>query len=159
MPAYVTGHHETEVNDVEDSEKVTMTIESTNIRNTGEPHLTYIYKVFVLLPTSSKPKQIYKSRQTILDRPCWRDDTVTLYNCRSRHNIEIYSFADADSGLNLVDTLELEPVIKIRDAFKTTNEKTMQIASKHAGGYSYTLCVGWTTPDYLKHVEGLERKK
>ena len=104
MPAYVTGYHETERNEAEDSEKVTMTIESTNIRNTSEPHLTYKFKVFV--PGLSKPRLIYKSRQTILDRPCWRDDTVTLHS-RSRHFIEIYSFEDANSIPNLVDTLEL----------------------------------------------------
>ena len=43
MPAYMTGgHHETEIHDDDDEDdddgsekKVTMTIESTNIRNTG----------------------------------------------------------------------------------------------------------------------------
>ena len=49
MPAYMMTYHETEVHedDTEDSEKVTMTIESTNIRNTSSPNLNYMFKVFV----------------------------------------------------------------------------------------------------------------
>ena len=47
MPSGVTGYHETEAADEDETEKVTMTIESTNIRNSTNPQLTYMFKVFV----------------------------------------------------------------------------------------------------------------
>ena len=120
MQAYVT-----EVYEEDEDEKVTLTIESTNIRNNNQ-ELSYKFKVFVLPRVPSfKSRQIYISQKTILDRPCWRDDTVTLYTTNQGHKIEVYSFADDENCLTLVDTLELQPMTTVKKAFVKTNEKTM----------------------------------
>ena len=60
--------------------------------------------------------------------------------------------------MTLVDTLELEPVVKIKWAFLITNEKIMKMRSKQ-NGYEYTLRIGWTTPEYRKYIDEVERKK
>ena len=153
MPGYVTGRHETEVRDDEECEKPQLTIESTDIRNSFGTQLTFMFKAFVV--SEDTRHRVFTSTKTILDRPCWRDDTVTLHDSISRHKIEVYTVCN--SKLKHFDTLDLEPMQTIKKAFLTTAKKTLTMRSKE--GFDYTLCISWRTPEYIKHVDGRERER
>ena len=51
-----------------------MIIENTQIRNHDNNDDAYHFKVINV----NNEEQVYLSRKTILDRPCWKDDQVVL---------------------------------------------------------------------------------
>ena len=75
-----------------EKENISMTIESTPIRNHSVKNQQIAYHYKVLVQGDSGFWQVYTSRKTILDRPCWRDDQVSL-DSTMLYRIEIFSTA------------------------------------------------------------------
>ena len=65
--------------------KVIMVIEGTQIKNFNND--AYYFKVFSI--GVNHKAEVYQSRRTILDRPCWRDDSIDL-DCQRVYRVEIY---------------------------------------------------------------------
>ena len=85
-----------------DDQELLMTIESTKIRNNSTQQLAYHFQVFVIkgendnnnTPSSQRRQLVFTSRKTVLDRPCWRDDSVRL-DPNLHYIIEIISSLNA----------------------------------------------------------------
>ena len=56
-----------------------MTLEKTEIVKTAEYEKFYFKLYRVPKGAESEKVQIFKSRATIIDRPCWRDDLVEFH--------------------------------------------------------------------------------
>jgi len=98
----------------EEEEKIAeLVIEGTEIKNSEATLLSYHFKVFENC-ANGEATEVYCSRKTILDRPCWRDDAVGV-NPMIGHQVEVYE--SSSTGLALFDALELPPLVKWKAQF------------------------------------------
>ena len=94
-----------------------MVIESTQIRNSDTDPLAFHFEVYedeesvVVSDTKFDPHDVdmkdhselqchpvYTSRRTILDRPCWRDDVVTLQRADTRYEVRVLASRQGSCG-------------------------------------------------------------
>jgi len=82
-----------------------LAIDGTQIRNNGSQKFAYYFKIFVADSVAADQdgdhemeseehgqrfEEIYCSRKTILDRPCWRDDQVSVPTTKQLR-VEVYA--------------------------------------------------------------------
>ena len=62
-------------------------------------------------------EEVYTSRKTILDRPCWRDDRVELLTTK-QYSIEVYYSNEKDQlPPQLYDEIHIGPIAHMRGKF------------------------------------------
>ena len=135
--------------ETEESENAEIVVESTQIKNSNAGLPIAFHFVVLELAKNGDRQKTYNSRKTILDRPCWRDDSVSL-SCQKRYTVEVFQTV-GDASLTLYDTFDLGPLSLMRGNFATANVRTHTVVS-NLRDQSYTLSITWNTAEFLKHV-------
>ena len=77
---------------------------------------------------------VYISRRTILDRPCWRDDSVTLRNVDSKYEVRILACRKGGRGGQneemIYDTFKVGPMRQIKNQFTEKSETQLTLQAE-----------------------------